>query len=152
MRFLFWKTRHRTKGEEKYGAKFACLISHLQTTILNMKTSQDPRHLERIAALKSLFALSFHKQRVNSKLAREVLVRVKSIDERIVKAAPEWPLVKVAQVDLNILRLAIFELTLRREPQRVIIDEAVELAKEYGNDASSGFVNGVLGTIIKKQM
>jgi transcription antitermination protein NusB len=73
------------------------------------------------------------------------------IDERIQKAAPEWRLPKVARIDLAVLRLATYELTVQRqEPPKVIIDEAVELAKEYGNENSAKFVNGVLGSILKE--
>ena len=72
------------------------------------------------------------------------------IDKTISDAAPEWPLEKVAKVDLAILRLAVYELLIvKSEPPKVIIDEAVELAKEFGNDSSGSFINGVLGTVLK---
>ncbi|EKD87255.1 MAG: hypothetical protein ACD_36C00174G0003 [uncultured bacterium] len=71
------------------------------------------------------------------------------IDEKIAGAAPEWPLPKISKIDLAILRLAVTELVEKKEPPKVIIDEAVELAKQFGNDNSSKFVNGVLGTILK---
>jgi len=74
----------------------------------------------------------------------------KAIDEKIHVAAPEWPIEKIAKIDLAILRLAVYELTVdKKEPSKVIIDEAVELAKEFGNSNSPQFVNGVLGTIFK---
>lgn len=71
------------------------------------------------------------------------------LDHKICSAAPEWPLSKVAKVDLAILRLATYELlTEKQTPPKVVIDEAVELAKEFGGDGSAPFVNGVLGTIL----
>jgi len=73
------------------------------------------------------------------------------IDEAIAVCAPEWPLEQIARVDLSILRMAVFEvLYYDKTPTKVAIDEAVELAKEYGGDNSSRFVNGVLGSVVKK--
>ena len=116
-----------------------------------MKTSQDPRHKQRTQIVKDLFAQSYHKQAFTSPKTRQILARLSEIDPQIQSAAPEWPLGKVAKVDLAILRLAVYELTLtKQEPPKVIIDEAVELAKEFGSETSSSFINGVLGTIIKK--
>lgn len=74
-----------------------------------------------------------------------------SIDSAIQTAAPEWSIEKIAKIDLAILRLAARELMVeKKEPPKVIIDEAVELAKAFGNDNSPKFVNGVLGTILKE--
>lgn len=75
---------------------------------------------------------------------------IPAIDKKIQKSAQEWPLEKIAKIDLAILRLAVSELTEKKEPPKVVIDEAVELAKEFGNEKSAKFVNGVLGTILKK--
>jgi N utilization substance protein B len=70
------------------------------------------------------------------------------IDHNIQKFAPAWPIEQVALVDRNILRLAIFEILLNNKaPVKVAINEAVELAKTFGSDSSSKFVNGVLGSV-----
>jgi N utilization substance protein B len=70
------------------------------------------------------------------------------IDARIQEAAPEWPLAQMARIDKNILRLAIYEILYNNAvPARAAINEAVELAKRFGGDTSSRFVNGVLGAI-----
>jgi len=70
------------------------------------------------------------------------------IDEHIGKFAPAWPLAQIPVVDRNILRLAIFEILLDNNvPVKVAINEAVELAKKFGSDSSSRFVNGVLGSV-----
>ena len=74
-----------------------------------------------------------------------------AIDQYILKAAPRWPLERINKIDLAILRLAIWELCFqKKEPPKVIIDEAVELAKEFGGENSPSFVNGVLGTIYER--
>lgn len=115
-----------------------------------MKTSTDPRHQRRIAIVKDLFAQSFHKQSNSNSFTQEIVAHLRDLDQTITQAAPQWPLNKVAKVDLAILRLAAYELLIaRREPPKVIIDEAVELAKEFGGESSGPFVNGVLGTIVK---
>jgi len=72
------------------------------------------------------------------------------IDRIIEMSAPEWPLDKISKVDLVILRIAIYELLYSKSvPEKVAVDEAVELAKEFGNDTSQRFVNGVLGNVIE---
>ena len=70
------------------------------------------------------------------------------IDTRIQEHAPAWPIEQIPVVDRNILRLAIFEIMLDNiVPVKVAINEAVELAKTYGSERSSKFINGVLGTV-----
>jgi len=73
---------------------------------------------------------------------------IAKLDEQIQPIAPEWPIEQIARIDRTILRMAIYELTELGEsvPPKVAINEAVELAKAFGSDNSSKFVNGVLGT------
>ena len=72
------------------------------------------------------------------------------IDSIISPAAPEWPIAQIALVDLVILRMGIYELLFAQEvPPKVAINEAVELAKAFGGQSSSRFVNGVLGTVYR---
>ncbi|MEK7577014.1 MAG: transcription antitermination factor NusB [Patescibacteria group bacterium] len=114
-----------------------------------MKTSQDPRHQHRISLMQSLFSYSFNDQR-NHKAIDQILEKITDIDQKIEQAAPEWPIEKIAKIDAAILRLAVYELIFQKEiPIKVVIDEAVELAKEFGNDQSAKFVNGALGAIVK---
>lgn len=117
-----------------------------------MKTSSDPRHLARISAVKSLFSLGFTpKVKLKDKLAERVVRNLKKIDKLISQAAPERKIDKINRIDLAILRLAVWELAVdKKNPAKAVIDEAIELAKRYGGDSSPGFVNGVLGTILKK--
>lgn len=112
-----------------------------------MKTATDPRHLRRREAIRALFAESFTKQNKLPELARKVYRKRKELDSVIEKAAPSWPTPKLNKIDLAILRLAVYELRYGKTPPKVVIDEAVELAKEYGSESSSSFINGVLGTI-----
>jgi N utilization substance protein B len=84
-------------------------------------------------------------------LTRGVTEHLDDLDQLITAAAPEWPRDQIAKIDIGILRLAAFELGHTDTPQKVVIDEAVELAKEYGGDTSSKFVNGVLGTLVQHE-
>ena len=74
-----------------------------------------------------------------------------SIDTIIGELAPDWPLMQIAIVDRNILRMAIAELEWCKEkvPEKVVLNEAVELAKRFGSESSPSFVNGVLGSYMK---
>lgn len=105
-----------------------------------MKTGSDPRHRKRISRFKRLYAASFIP---GVKFDRKV-------DTVISKNAPDWPINKLNRVDLAILRLAISELREARTPPRVIVDEAVEIAKTYGTAKTPKFINGVLGNLVKK--
>ncbi|OGD86196.1 transcription antitermination factor NusB [Candidatus Curtissbacteria bacterium RBG_16_39_7] len=119
-----------------------------------MKKKQDPRHLERIKAMQELFAWLFTpNQKPQSKLAQATIKKLKVINPLIEKHAPCWPLETVSSLDLSILRLAVWELLFKKTktPYKVVIDEAVELGKEFGSDTTSAFVNGVLGSIVEKE-
>ncbi|QBD79169.1 transcription antitermination factor NusB [Ktedonosporobacter rubrisoli] len=81
-------------------------------------------------------------------LVHGVCNHVAEIDAHIQSAAREWPLQQMARIDKNILRLAIYEILFNNTvPAKAAINEAVELAKIFGSDTSSRFINGVLGTI-----
>lgn len=84
------------------------------------------------------------------KIAEGTQKHLSEIDEIITISAPEWPIPQIAQVDLSILRLAIFELLFDDEvPPKAVINEAVELSKSFGGENTSKFVNGVLGTVYR---
>ena len=132
------------------------------------------RHLGRIIALQTLYECEFREQCEDQQadlqeiLARNIERYEDTVDdtafiERLVKGvnsmrdkldaliqpiAPEWPIDQIARVDRTILRMALYELTETSDvvPPKVAINEAVELAKAFGSDNSSKFVNGVLGT------
>lgn len=138
-----------------------------------MKSKTDPRHTSRKLALSTIFGWLFAEPdtelsiniskeilesegiRYDDKLTNFIVMGVKEnvneIDKIIEECAPEWPIDKIAKIDLVILRIAIFELLYgKKTPLKVAIDEAVEIAKEFGNDTSHKFVNGVLGTVVDK--
>lgn len=116
-----------------------------------MKTKSDPRHQKRREIVKSLFSYSFHKKQARDKVVTEILANTEILDKQITLSAPEWPLLRINKIDLAILRLAVFELLVKKtEPVKVVIDEAVELAKEFGSENSASFINGALGNILKK--
>jgi len=88
--------------------------------------------------------------------ARQIVFGVLPIREQLdiilTKYAPEWPLDQVAIIDRNILRMATWEFAVQKEtPVKVAINEAVELAKQYGSESTSRFVNGVLGSLVDHQ-
>jgi transcription antitermination protein NusB len=85
------------------------------------------------------------------KLVRGVLQHKDKLDELIATYAPEWPIDQMAIIDRNVLRIALFEFYIEGStPPKVAINEAVELAKRFGSDSSSRFVNGVLGTMLSE--
>lgn len=112
-----------------------------------MKTATDPRHLKRREAVKTLFGETFTNQPKNNELVISILEKKDKINKVISKAAPEWPVDKLNKIDLVILWLAIYELAEKSVPPKVVIDEAIELAKEFGSESSASFINGVLGTV-----
>ena len=81
-----------------------------------------------------------------------ILPLAHELDQLIAKYAPEWPLDQIAAIDRNILRMALWEFAVFHEtPIKVAINEAVELAKQYGSDSAPRFVNGVLGSLAEHQ-
>ena len=138
-----------------------------------MKRATDPRHLSRQIALQRLFAHDFNKMNINPNISEfnsEQLANIDEIDtyllemvDKIVKGvtenkepidllitqyAPQWPIEQMKLVDIQVLRIAIFEgFVGKTTPPKVAIDEAIELAKEFGEGVNGKFVNGVLGAI-----
>src|SRR3990167_5683561 len=87
------------------------------------------------------------------RLVRGTVEHVADIDEIIVRAAPQWPIDQIAAVDRNVLRLGLYELLFgdySAVPPKVAINEAIELAKNFGGESSGKFVNGVLGTVYRE--
>lgn len=115
-----------------------------------MKSYYDPRHQRRREIIKQLFAENFTHQPKIIPEVKKILDKKEEIDKLISEGAPLWPIEKLNKIDLAILRLAIYEILEGKVPPKVSIDEAVELAKEFGNENSASFVNGVLGFVYKK--
>jgi transcription antitermination protein NusB len=133
------------------------------------------RHLARTIALQSLFEWDFNNAKDSIEqlvernrqefapdfddqgfcldLVKAVIKNQKKIDAMITKFAPEWPLDQITTTDRNVLRLGVYELRISEDiPPKVAINEAIELAKAFGGDASGKFVNGVLGSIYKEMV
>lgn len=114
----------------------------------------DPRHVQRIRIVQNLFASSFSDGKKNLPFPNDektllVFKNVRKIDSYIKLYAKRYPINKIAKTDLCILRLSVYELVIEKElPEKVVIDEAVELAKELSGPKSYGFVNAVLGKIL----
>ncbi len=130
------------------------------------------RHEARVVALQALFEMDcvgHHgavvlEQRLEEaglpeqgiRFARElvqgVIDNLARLDVLVERYAPEWPVDQIAIIDRNILRIAIYEVLLSDStPLKVAINEAVELAKQFGSESSSRFVNGVLGSLVAKE-
>ncbi len=134
------------------------------------------RHLGRIITLQSLYEFEFREKAgdatadINSIIAKNiepysknlgdtefvyaltlgVIEHIKKLDEELKPLAPEWPIETLASIDRNVLRIGLYELESQMVPPKVAINEAVELAKAFGSDNSSKFINGVLGTAFKE--
>lgn len=87
-----------------------------------------------------------------TKIITSILPIIEKLDELIAVHAPEWPMDQLAVIDRNILRIALWEFAIEQcTPVKVAINEAIELAKVFGSDATPRFVNGVLGSLANKQ-
>jgi len=110
----------------------------------------DSRLPEVIAFNRSEFAPDFDDGGFVESLVEGTLKNRPSIDDIITRFAPDWPLDSITIIDRNILRLGCYELKFSETvPSKVAINEAIELAKSFGGEASGRFVNGVLGAIYK---
>lgn len=113
----------------------------------------DERHEKRVKLMQALFAFDFTDQQtdLDAEVLQEVqaiLAEAPTIDQELSVAAPERPLNEINKIDLAILRLIVFESRHKKTPKKVLLNEAVELAKTYGTESSPKFVNAVLGTIL----
>lgn len=133
-----------------------------------MKTATDPRHLKRVKLMQDLFSWQFRKGKKSPVSIKKIIDNLPQIDKLISESAPDRPISQINRIDLSILRLAVFELIIiprlyrerlvsqdacdiisKEAPLKVIIDEAIELGKEYGSDASASFINGALGKLVE---
>lgn len=134
------------------------------------------RHLSRIIVLQSLYEIAFRKDCEDKSLSKDevierniarykaaakdssfitefangILKKSAELDGRIQPLAPDWPLEQIARIDHVLLQMGSYELIFHPDiPPKVVINESVELAKAYGGENSSKFINGVLGTLLK---
>ena len=136
------------------------------------------RHLGRIIALQTLYEEDFRKDSKDDKfdldnvldrnigrysemvedtdfvrkLVHGVSKHAERLDNEIQPVAPEWPISQIARMDKIVLRIGLYELQEENDvPPKVVINEAVELAKAFGSENSSKFINGVLGTLLRQR-
>lgn len=136
----------------------------------SFKIMSASRHLGRVIVTQTLFAFEFHggdPEAILEYVSREFGGKISDLsfayellngalkfrneeDKLIAKYAPEWPIEKIAPIDRAILELAVFEMLHSKDvPAVVAIDEAIELAKSFGNEKSPKFINGVLNAVFK---
>ncbi len=133
------------------------------------------RHLARTIVLQSLYEWDFYGRQTDLtaiiernlqefgpgidepdfvwRIAKGVIEHLKDLDVTIARVAPEWPLNQIAIIDRNVLRIGLYELMYADQnevPPKVAINEAIEIAKNYGGQNSPKFVNGVLGTVYRE--
>lgn len=136
------------------------------------------RHLGRIIALQTLYEVEFRRDSGDANISLDevlsrnigrydsmvddkefiivivkgVLEHEKELDAMLQPVAPEWPIDQIARMDRAVLRIGLYELMYQKDvPPKVAINEAVELAKAFGGENSSKFVNGVLGTLLRQR-
>ena len=130
------------------------------------------RHLARTCVMQTIFELEFNggePEKILDRVLNEfapkltevdfaketlkgVLKHQKNIEEIISKHAPQWPIDKIARIDRSILEIGVYEILYSKEvPDVVSINEAIEIAKHYGDDNSPKFINGVLSSIMNKE-
>ena len=136
------------------------------------------RHLGRIIALQTLYEEEFRRDAGDTdfdleevltrnigryaemvddiefirELVRGVLAKAAELDAVLQPIAPEWPIDQIARMDRLVLRIGLYELVHEKDvPPKVVINEAVELAKAFGGENSSKFINGVLGTVLRQR-
>lgn len=109
----------------------------------------DARHKKRMEIVQELYSSMYHRNSSYSKTTLDILDHLEQLDGHIAQAAPKYDVQKIAKVDLSILRLAVYELIINKtQPEKVVINEAIELAKELAGTKSPSFVNAVLGAIL----
>jgi len=130
------KARTRARGIALQALYEIDLVGHPPAQVIQERLEEEPQSEEL------------------AEFVRQILFGVlplrEQLDTVIAKYAPEWPLEQIATVDRNILRIATWELAgSQQTPVKVAINEAVELAKEFGSDSAPRFVNGVLGSLVE---
>jgi len=131
------------------------------------------RHLSRMVTMQAIYEWNFRhdsdlkeilersiaefRADIDKKFVKSIIIAVrdkkKELDTEIESSAPEWPIEQISCIDKSILEIAIYELLYSPDvPPKVAINEAVELAKQFGSENSSKFVNGVLGSVYDKHI
>ena len=162
-------TRERAAGKRRRGREMALqmlyqldmgsttlqqVLNHFDPTDMVL-AERDPHGEEDTEAVVPAIPLSVgmvHEAHAYAnRLVEGTMTRVQELDAMIREQADNWRLERMSAVDRNVLRLAVFELAFEPEvPKRVVLDEGIELAKRFGSDQSSRFVNGILDGLLKR--
>lgn len=113
------------------------LVGHPPALVLHNLLKENPFEPDMVTFIESI--------------VQGVLPFTAELDRHIAVHAPEWPLDQIAVIDRNILRIALWEFILGGTPTKVAINEAVELAKHFGSENASRFINGVLGSLVEHE-
>jgi len=126
-----------------------------QTTAIHQSKPQDPRHVRRVSFMQQAFAYTFLPSDETRQIfltenpdLTDFIAHLDTFDQQIQMAATERPLAQINKVDLAILRTIMFEWETHHTPVKVLINEGVEIAKEFGTESSPKFVNGVLAKLL----
>ena len=128
------KARRRARALALQALYEIDLVGHPAEEVLTRQLEGEPDEVTEFARL----------------VTRTVLEKRVRLDDIIREIAPEWPVEQMAVIDRGILRMALCEMLALTIPQKVAINEAVELAKAYGSDSSPRFVNGALGAFVTR--
>ncbi|MFN8470704.1 MAG: transcription antitermination factor NusB [Anaerolineae bacterium] len=128
------KARRRARALALQALYEIDLVGHPSDEVLARQLEGEPEEVAEFARL----------------LTHTVLEKKPRLDDIIREIAPEWPVEQMAVIDRSILRMALCEMLALDIPQKVAINEAVELAKTYGSDSSPRFVNGALGAFVTR--
>lgn len=147
----FYKSSRRTDFKNKEGATASGAVP--QKAMKIQPSAGEPDLTKILERNLNEFAPGLDEPEFLWRLAKGVIEHQKGIDEIIRKAAPEWPLEQISIIDRNALRIGLSELLYANPeevPPKVAINEAIEMAKNYGGPNSGKFINGVLGTVYKE--
>ena len=123
-----------------------------------MSSAQDPRHQKRLNRVEQVFSWQFYHENNFTDLSEttqeqfadiaDLISHIEDFDKTILQYAPKHEIDVFNKIDLAILRQALYELLYTDTPPAVVIDEAVEISKEYGSEDTASFVHGVLGNVV----
>lgn len=114
--------------------------------------AEDANYVEQLRYFQDSFAIADEVSEYATRLLSGIEEHSQGIDDKISSLSPNWTLARMAKVDLSVLRIAVFEIIhVTDVPAKVAINEAIELAKKYGNTESAGFINGILDSVMKEQ-
>ena len=148
------KTKHDPRHQSRILALQHLFSLHFEQgdTDSTSKDSESGKLINDLDVIAKSSEISDYDEKLARKISEGVEEKLDDIDAYIKEYAPQWPIEQIQKVDLEVLRIALWEgFFTDTTPPKVAIDEAIEIAKEFGGDASAKFINGVLGSIYEKE-